>query len=131
MLPEAVALIQSGAAARKPQDHDRATYCARRTPEDGLIDWRAPAASVLRLIRAVGDPYPGAFAYHNGERLIIDSAVLLPDSSRFIGLVGQVQHHTERGFSVRCGDGLCIDVQAWRWSLGRRPNVHSKFAGRH
>ena len=129
MLPEALALVQSGNPPRIAQDHEQATYCARRTPDDGLIDWHEPAAAVLRLIRAVGDPYPGAFSYQNGERLVIDKAVLLPDSHRFIGLAGQVQCLTEGGFAVRCGDGICIDVRAWRWQAGGRPKLHSKFGG--
>lgn len=129
MLPEALALVQSGTPPRIVQDHRLATYCAKRTPDDGLIDWRDDAATVLRLIRAVGDPYPGAFAYHEGERLIIDAAVPFPDSHQYIGLTGQVQCYTDGGFAVRCGDGACIDVRAWRWRAGERPKLHGKLGG--
>ncbi len=129
MLPEALALVEAGDPPRIRQDDDQASYCARRTADDGLIDWHQPAASVLRLIRAVGDPYPGAFTYHKDERLIIDEAVPLPDSHRYIGLTGQVQCLTDGGFAVRCGDGICIDVRAWRWPSGGRPKLHSKLGG--
>lgn len=129
MLPEALALVAAGDPPRREQDHARATYCARRTQEDGRIDWREPAEAVLRLIRAVGDPYPGAFTTVDGQRLVVDAAVPFADSGRFIGLPGQVQSHTEDGFTVRCGDGMAIAVTAWRRDGGPdgRPRLHSKL----
>ncbi|WP_342642051.1 methionyl-tRNA formyltransferase [Rhodoligotrophos ferricapiens] len=128
MLPKAIRLIRDGEAPKIPQDHGAATYCAKRTPEDGRIDWREPAEAILRLIRAVGDPYPGAFTTHNRGRLFIDEARLLPDSHRYIGLAGQVQCYTPDGFAVRCGDGLSINITRWRQEQGSaRPNLHAKL----
>ncbi|MDK1385966.1 methionyl-tRNA formyltransferase [Sinorhizobium sp. 8-89] len=127
MVVEAVTLVETGNAPRMTQDHERASYCAKRTAEDGLIDWNASAASVLRLIRAVGAPYPGAFSLYNGEKIRIDAAAQIENAGRFIGLVGQVQCHSERGFVVLCGDGECIDVLAWASPTGKRPPVHSKL----
>jgi methionyl-tRNA formyltransferase len=129
MLPDALALVQSGTPPRIAQDHSQATYCAKRTPEDGLIDWRDDAATVLRLIRAVGDPYPGAFAYCDGDRLTVDEAAPYANSQQYIGLPGQVQRYTDGGFVVRCGDGACIDVRAWRWRSRERPRMHVKLVG--
>jgi methionyl-tRNA formyltransferase len=131
MLPQAVELAGTGSPPRREQDHALATYCAKRTPEDGLIDWRQPAATVLRLIRAVGDPYPGAFTYSAGTRLTVDEAAPFPDSHRYIGLVGQVQTYTDAGFVVRCGDGECIEVRRWRCLPAGRPKIHSKLSGEH
>jgi methionyl-tRNA formyltransferase len=127
MLPEAVRRIRLGERPATPQDHERASYCARRRPEDGLIDWSEPAAAVLRLIRAAGDPYPGAFSYHAGRPLLIDAARPFAPSSRYVGLAGQVQALTARGFLVRCGDGECIEVTAWRLDGGGRPKAHDKL----
>jgi len=127
MVTEAVALVDTDKPPRIEQDDDQASYCARRTAEDGLIDWNAPAGSILRLIRAVGAPYPGAFSFYDGERIRIDAAVQFENAGRFIGLVGQVQCHSERGFVVLCGDGQCIDVLAWASPSGKRPPVHGKF----
>ena len=128
LLPRAVELIRAGDPPRIPQDESRAVYCAKRTPEDGQIDWREPADDVVRLIRAVGDPYPGAFTHAAGRRLFIDEATVFPDSHRYLGLVGQVQFHTQDGFIVRCGDGRCIHVTAWRMDGGReQPRRHEKL----
>ncbi|MFN0192919.1 MAG: methionyl-tRNA formyltransferase [Aestuariivirga sp.] len=129
MLPEAVGLVARGAPPRVGQDHSKATYCAKRTPEDGLIDWREPAAAILRFIRAVGEPYPGAFAFHNEDKIVIDKARLFSGSHQYIGLTGQVQNHTAEGFTVRCGDGNMIEVQSWRTPRGGKPGVHSRLTG--
>ncbi len=128
MLPRAVSLVQSGNPPRLEQNHDLASYCAKRTPEDGLINWRDTAQDVLRLVRAVGDPYPGAFTSSGGQKLVIDKAMSFADSHRYIGLPGQVQCHTSDGFVVRCGDGDCIHITAWRQdSATGKPRVHSRL----
>jgi methionyl-tRNA formyltransferase len=127
MLPEAVRLALSDQAPRIIQDDSLATYCAKRTADDGLIEWREPAEAVLRLIRAAGTPYPGAFTFSRGERLILDAAAPSEDSDRYVGLPGQVQNYRGEGFVVRCGDGKCIDVKAWRSASGKRPRMHDKL----
>ncbi|PDT46699.1 methionyl-tRNA formyltransferase [Sinorhizobium fredii] len=129
MVIEAATLVQTGNPPRIEQDHDQASYCAKRTAADGLIDWNTPAGSVLRLVRATGAPYPGAFSFHSGEKIRIDAAVRTEKAGRFIGLAGQVQAYSERGFVVLCGDGECIDVVDWTSPTGKRPPVHSKFHG--
>lgn len=132
MVVEAATQVEAGNAARTEQDETKASYCAKRTEEDGLIDWRDPAASILRLIRAVGDPYPGAFTFYKGRKMRIDAAAPVENSRQFIGLAGQIQTHTERGFIVLCGDGECIEAYAWEWASERRPPIHAKLdaAGR-
>jgi methionyl-tRNA formyltransferase len=128
MLPRAIELVRTGRAPRIEQDHGLATYCAKRTPDDGLIDWHAPAEETLRLVRAVGEPYPGAFTTCTGRRLIVDAATPFADSDRYIGLPGQVQCHTPDGFVVRCGDGRCVHITAWRQDQSDlKPGVHSRL----
>jgi methionyl-tRNA formyltransferase len=127
MLPEAVKFIRSGSPPRLQQDHTAATYCAKRTWEDGLIDWNQPAGAILRLIRAVGDPYPGAFTYFNDQILTIESAALHPQPGRFIGLAGQVQAVENGQLAVLCGNGQCLLVTKWRFASEVKPRVHGKF----
>ncbi|MGD0238482.1 MAG: formyltransferase [Syntrophorhabdales bacterium] len=47
------------------------SYFGGRRPEDGLIDWSNKALTVYNLIRAVTHPYPGAFTFIEGEKLLI------------------------------------------------------------
>lgn len=63
--------IRAGTAPRIPQDPTQATYRGRRTPEDGKIDWSRPAGRIDALVRAVTDPFPGAFTFLDGKKLMI------------------------------------------------------------
>lgn len=103
LLRLALKLIRSGTPPRRPQDHNQATYCSRRVPRDGLIDWTKPAREVWTLIRAVTRPYPGAFTFRKKKKLFIWSAKYV-GSAPFWGLPGQVQEVLEEGALVQCGD---------------------------
>lgn len=71
-----------------PQDQSKATYFAKRTPEDGRIDWTQPAHDIDRLIRATTKPYPGAFTYYEGKKITIwDSDIA---RTNWIGIPGQI-----------------------------------------
>jgi methionyl-tRNA formyltransferase len=78
---------------RFPQDNLRATYTKRRTPEDGCIHWDTmTAAEIHRLIRATTHPYPGAFSYLRGVKVIFWKADLVKhdhpgDSGEIIQIV--------------------------------------------
>ena len=59
------------------QDHTKATIYPKRTPEDGLIDWNLPPKRIKDFIRAQTKPYPGAFTFINGKKVIIWDADIL------------------------------------------------------
>ncbi len=71
LLDEVLPLIKNGTAPRIPQDPALASYFGGRKPEDGLIDWSWPAERIYNLIRAVTEPYPGAFTRLPEGRLMI------------------------------------------------------------
>jgi methionyl-tRNA formyltransferase len=72
LLDEVLPLMKEGRAPRIPQDISRGSYFGGRRPEDGRIDWTWPAIRIYNLIRAVTDPYPGAFAtLADGAKLLI------------------------------------------------------------
>jgi methionyl-tRNA formyltransferase len=58
-----------GSAVLSAQDLSKGSYFGGRKPEDGRIDWSAPAKRVHDLVRAVAPPYPGAFTEVEGKRL--------------------------------------------------------------
>lgn len=60
-------LIASGVAPRQAQDESQATTFGRRTPADGLIDWRKSAREIYNLVRGVTHPFPGAFSWLERE----------------------------------------------------------------
>jgi len=106
MLSQLVPHLANGTAIRVPQDQSLASYCAKRTPADGLIDWTRPAREVWTLIRAVGDPYPGAFSFSSGRQIVVWAADLV-ETAPYFGLPGQVQQFAPDGSAlVACGTGF-------------------------
>ncbi len=71
LLGDALAKIRSGQADERVQDHSQATYVGRRTPEDGRLEWEKPAQALHNLVRAVSDPWPGAFGYVGTNKFIV------------------------------------------------------------
>ncbi|WP_437612361.1 bifunctional UDP-4-amino-4-deoxy-L-arabinose formyltransferase/UDP-glucuronic acid oxidase ArnA [Erwinia sp. V71] len=71
LLENALPEIAHGEVTEQEQDESQARYFGRRTPEDGRIDWQQPAAVIHNLVRAVTDPWPGAFSYVGAAKFII------------------------------------------------------------
>lgn len=63
--------VRDGKAPRIPQDAKKATYRGRRRPDDGRIDWSQPTKRIDGLVRAVTDPFPGAFTTVQGRKLMV------------------------------------------------------------
>lgn len=75
VLTRQIDALLAGTAKETPQDESQANYFGGRRPEDGRIDWRQTSAQIFNLVRAVTDPYPGAFsdvpAGSNSSRLMV------------------------------------------------------------
>ena len=71
VLARQIDALLAGTACETPQDDAQATYFGGRKPEDGRIDWRQTSQQIFNLIRAVTDPYPGAFTDAGGSRLMV------------------------------------------------------------
>lgn len=50
----------------------------RRRPKDGLLNWNQSGEAIYNFVRALTDPYPGAFTYLEGKKYLIWKATLLP-----------------------------------------------------
>ena len=61
MLLDIISNLKNGKIKRTAQNDADATYSIWRGPEDCRIDWDRSARDIYNLIRAVSDPYPGAF----------------------------------------------------------------------
>ncbi|MGH3658549.1 MAG: methionyl-tRNA formyltransferase [Actinomycetes bacterium] len=91
------------------QDDAAATYACTRVPRDGEIDWSLPTQAIDRLVRALTDPYPGAFTYLGTRRLWVRRAAPVADSPRYVGRIpGRVVRVAAAdGFvDVLTGDGV-------------------------
>lgn len=126
MIDRTLTALARGDAARRVQDEDCATWAARRTPQDGRIDWSAAADDVLRLVRASGRPYPGAFTGADGRQLTIWAGVTTTVGARHFGSPGQIVQVAADGFTVLCGGATALTVTEWS-GVDRMPRLHAVF----
>jgi len=71
VLARQIDALLAGTARETAQDDSQATYFGGRKPEDGRIVWSQTSRQIFNLIRAVTDPYPGAFTDVGGARLMV------------------------------------------------------------
>src|SRR5215831_11006405 len=93
----------------EPQAGTAATYACSRVPDDGEIDWSAPTDHIDRLVRALTDPFPGAYTFLGLERLWIRRAAPAVDGARYEGRVpGRVVRvsRADGSADVLTGDGI-------------------------
>jgi methionyl-tRNA formyltransferase len=125
MLNRTLPAVAAGAARRELQDERFATWATRRTPADGLIDWRAPADEIATLVRAVGQPYSGAFADLPGGRVTIWACEASSLGRRYAALPGQVIARDAKSFTIVCGADTAVTVTSWSSPDNKAPAMHS------
>ena len=81
------------------QDENEATYCAKRLPEDGLLDFNSQCQQIYNDIRALSNPFPGAFAYYGGSKVVIKRASVVEKNYNYIGFIP--------GYILRT-DNICV-----------------------
>jgi methionyl-tRNA formyltransferase len=65
--------LAAGRAVEIPQNDAEATYASRLTKEEGAIDWSRPALALHNQVRGLR-PWPAAYTFLNGQRLVIHQA---------------------------------------------------------
>lgn len=94
MILKILDLAENNNIARVAQEESKTTYFGKRTPADGKINWDWQKERIRNWVRAQADPYPGAFSYCNGEKIIIDQ----------IGF-------SDIGFDYQMENGLIIETE--------------------
>ena len=99
-----------------PQDNREATYGCSRVPEDGEIDWTASTSKICDLVRALVAPFPGAYTYLHGKRLMVWKARPVDNPPYYAGRIpGRIirTSRTEGYVEVLTGDGILriLEVQ--------------------
>jgi methionyl-tRNA formyltransferase len=92
-----------------PQDDALATMTRPLRKDDGRIDWRMPAAEVVRLARSV-TPWPGAFTTWQGRLLkLLEVAPIARDQAAEPGTCYPLASGDARGaLACACGDGALV-----------------------
>jgi len=104
LLTEMHPLIAAGHAPRRAQDLAHGSYFGRRRPEDGRIDWQWPARRIFNLVRAVTHPYPGAFCWFNGRKLLVWECRIAGETGRR-GEPGAIVALNNSAVEVAAGEG--------------------------
>jgi methionyl-tRNA formyltransferase len=105
--------LLAGTAKETPQDEAKANYFGGRKPEDGRIIWTQTSTQIFNLIRAVTDPYPGAFIEVGGVKLMVWWAeAISPATAGKRGKPGEVLSVSP--LVVATGDGA-LELMKTEW----------------
>jgi methionyl-tRNA formyltransferase len=100
--------LAAGRAVEELQDHTQSSYASKITKDEGLIDWNLSAAAIHNRVRGLY-PWPHAFSFLNGERLIVMRSHVSPEpASAAPGTIIDVSSgsiHVATGY----GERLAID----------------------
>ncbi|SMQ23587.1 UDP-4-amino-4-deoxy-L-arabinose formyltransferase / UDP-glucuronic acid dehydrogenase (UDP-4-keto-hexauronic acid decarboxylating) [Pseudomonas helmanticensis] len=77
LLRDTLPAMLQGKISETAQDESKATVFGRRTAADGKLVWAQPAEQLFNLVRAVTQPYPGAFCAVGEHKLIVWSAAVV------------------------------------------------------
>jgi methionyl-tRNA formyltransferase len=99
------------------QNEDKATYTCKRSPEDGRINWTDDSVKIYNLVRGLANPFPGAFCYFEGQKVIVQKAELGEHNEmNYVGRIpGRVISLKNGSIEVLCGKGS-IKITAWQLS---------------
>jgi methionyl-tRNA formyltransferase len=112
--------IASGQAKFSVQDHSKATYWRKRSPKDGLIDWRMRAEDINNLIRALAKPYPGATFLSKGTEIPIWQSSVADKIFPFHIEPSKILNIQSDDMLVKCGGESAIWLHGVR--IEQRPN---------
>ncbi|ELI6430972.1 MULTISPECIES: bifunctional UDP-4-amino-4-deoxy-L-arabinose formyltransferase/UDP-glucuronic acid oxidase ArnA [Aeromonas] len=94
--------LLAGKITLTQQDESKASYYGRRTPADGELHWDNPANTLYNLVRAVTQPYPGAFSYAGDRKLTVWKAThIAQDSDMLPGTI-----LSQDPLRIACGEGV-------------------------
>jgi len=103
---ETIVQALDGLADLKPkaQNEAQATYAAKLSKSEALLDWNRSAQELERAVRAY-NPFPVACARLDGEPIRIWKAAVLAQSA---GVPGEIARADRDGILVACGSGALL-----------------------
>jgi methionyl-tRNA formyltransferase len=127
MLRRQLRKLLGGTAARRPQGPGVGPPLPKRTPEMGITDWNRPARAVHDWVRALTSPYPGAFTFIAGRKLMLWASAL--DGGCAGPTAGRVLGWDEEGIRVSAADGAIVLTSVS--DPGDAPQAASAWAARN
>jgi len=114
LVVRALAALANGPLAGRPQPEIGVTYANKISKAEATIDWREPAATIERRLRAF-DPAPGARSVVGGETITCWRGVVVPGG----GKPGTIVAADDGAVTVACGEGRLALTELQR-AGGRR-----------
>ena len=121
-------LERTGQLPITPQPTDGVTYAEKIGKQEAALDFRRPAATLARQIRAF-DPFPGGAATLDGALIKLWAAEVAEDASVPANAVpGQILEVSPAGVVVACGEGA-LRVTQLQKPGGKRLPAREFLAG--
>lgn len=103
LVTETLTALEAGGISPLPQSGE-SSYAPQIKKEEGLIDWTRPGVEIQRQIRAF-DPWPGAYTFCRGRRMLIKEAELWQEKLPPAALPGCIVEAGKDGLLVATGSG--------------------------
>ncbi|MBN1834659.1 MAG: methionyl-tRNA formyltransferase [Spirochaetales bacterium] len=130
LLLETLDKLAAGTLAPLPQEESAATYCRLVRKEDGRVDWRLPAATIERMIRAY-DPWPRAWTTFQGRRLALLSGGVHPEGQQSAGKPGGLVLGADSRYGILVSTGGGVLYADALQLQGRNPLDWRSFLNGH
>lgn len=107
MLVKVILMMENNTLAPRKQNIENAGYYPLRFPDDGLIIWDIyTAEQINNRIRALTDPYPGAFTFFNGRKIKLISSKLY--NGNYYGEPGRIYLKSPHNGLLVCASDKCL-----------------------
>jgi methionyl-tRNA formyltransferase len=101
--------ILEGRAHYHPQGDSAPSYYPKRSAEDGILYWNDNTRTIYNLVRAVTHPFPGAYSFLGGRKLMIWGAQPFDTRLSWEAPSGRIVAVFEGGdFVAKTGDGALL-----------------------
>jgi methionyl-tRNA formyltransferase len=124
LITKALPLLEAGKLTPRPQDNSKASLAPLLRKEDGLIDWRRPAAELHNRVRGLS-PWPGAYTFLDDRMVKILRTEIMPGS----GEPGAIYPENHKGLNV--GTGRELLRVATIQPAGKKPMSSEEFLRGH
>ena len=120
MIADAIDGLAEDSLSEKPQPAEGATYAAKLEKHEAAIAWRAPAAHIERMVRALA-PSPGAWFGYEGERIkVLAATEASPAAEAPPGTV------IDKALTIACGEGSALRLTRLQ-RAGKAPMATDAF----
>ena len=126
-LIDVVEQLAGGRANEVPQDHGSATYAAKITRDEGVVDWSAPAQRIHDRVRGL-QPWPLVSVRIGGARYLLHRTQLTGE--RTDAAAGTIVSATPDGIDVAAGDGQVVRLAELQPEGRRAMSARDLLAGR-